>query len=711
MNSWKWVVLSVIIGSAFFLRVWKLSSVPGGFFCDEAALGYNAWAISRYGIDEMGMKFPLYARSLGVQKNPVFVYSSMIPIRLFGLSEWSVRLTSAVYGTLTAAGLFWLVYLVHGFTGGALAAFFLTILPWNFHFSRIAFELITWPCLFVWGLALLIYAVKRGGWPWLAAALVLGLSLHSYVMAMSFLPLFLLIFALVYLKKWIIHWPWVLAALILFSLPASSAVHHHIHTARGDHYTHIGWWPQTRDQPLHSRLNRFIDSYKPFFSKDFLVIHGDPNPRHSIRHHGPVYQSLFYLSIAGIILGLYPPSRYYLLLISWTILYPLGTALTIDRYTSRSIIGSPLAPLWTSFALIQLCRLFSRLPIRSIVMILQGSFLGTVILYASDEAFIYFKRYFSSYNLESASGIYGFQFGYRDVIRFMESRRNAFDQLILTAHNVNEPYIFSLFYNRIDPRHYVKTGDYGYKILRSYAFNRYPDDIPTLIALHPDELIFFDKYSIHHRVMGYDKSVVFYIIEPLVRRPSLYYWSMRGLWRHLHDGTCDTSYFNPPADFMEPVDTLTGPVFWTPTTPNPPIVDIQAHFRESDPKHPGNPEQVIAEGVCWTYFDNPESGYVEILGSKDYFSLWLNHNLIFESCTLHAEKPLRKSISIQTGWNEWAFRSCEDVGDWYFMLTLRQITGEPLEPRQIRIAPPGTLVYPGNGSYSGPLQFSTSKDY
>ncbi len=363
------------------MRIWKLETLPDGLFCDEASLGYNAWSISHFGIDETGTSFPLYARSLGVKKNPVFVYASMIPIRIFGLSAMSVRMTSAVFGVLTIAGVFWLVYLIQGFVPGLLASIFLTLLPWNFHFSRIAFELITWPCVFIWGFAFLYFAIRRGGWPWLAAGLLMGISLHSYVMAMTFVPLFLPLVGLIYIDRLVKHARWMTAGLIIFILLAIPAVQHHYRTRASEHYSYIGWWTQAKDQPLQEKLERLVDSYVPFFQTEFLVKTGDPNPRHSIRNHGPIYQSLLYLSIAGIITGLLPPSRIYWVLLIWTALYPLGSALTIDRYATRSIIGSPLAPIWAACATGWLLKLIDRIPVRLVSRIIQYGIIAAVLYF------------------------------------------------------------------------------------------------------------------------------------------------------------------------------------------------------------------------------------------------------------------------------------------------------------------------------------------
>ncbi len=276
----------------------------------------------------------------------------------------------------------------------------------------------------------------------------------------------------------------------------------------------------------------------------------------------------------------------------------------------------------------------------------------------------------------------------------MESRRAEFPQLLLTAHNVNEPYIFCLFYNRIDPNHLVETHDFGYNITRSYDYRNYTLDQPTLIAIHPDEMIYFDSYKLHHTVKGYNDTIIFYIIEPLALRPAFDKWSVRGLRRRMPEEGCTGDYFDPANDYPKPIDSLTGPVLWTCPEPRPPVVDLQWHFRDSDPEYPLNPEYTEAEGVCWTSFDQPVSGHLELFGSHDFFSVWLNGTQILEPRLIETEKVTRIPFEATAGWNEWAFRACEGFGDWYFVMSLRDSAGGNLVPSRTRVAPPGLDDHP-----------------
>jgi len=687
-------LLIAILFLGLFLRVYKLDTLPDGFFCDEASLGYNAWAILHHGIDETGASYPLYATSLGVHKNPVFVYSSMIPIGLFGLSEWSVRLTSAVFGFLTIAAVFWLLFEIHGTLAGLIGAMLLAILPWNLHFSRIAFELIAWPCLFTAGLAAFLRGCRIGGYSFLWAGLFWGLSLHSYVMALTFIPIFLLFTGIVYFKPLLKNYRWVIAGLILFILLTLPAVKNHLDTQDNLHFQTVNWWATSKDQPLQTRLKQLWDNYHPFFSYEFLVTSGDNNPRHSLAHHGPIYNSLFFLSIAGLLTGLLPPKRHYLLLLLWTILYPLGAALTIDRYTTRSIIGCPLAPIWSAMAMIWIICLINKIKWRWLkypcLVLIFTPFLGFV----ARDSYHYMKRYHNEYNLQSACGIYGFQYGYKELIEFSEPLRSTFDQFLWTAHNVNEPYIFPLFYNKIDPKKYVQDHDIGYEIFRAFEFSRYDLDKPTLFAVRTDELIYFDDYTVHFELIGFDNTPQFTVIEPRSRRTYVDQWSFLGLWRKDDPRDCDEIYPDPTLTYGTTIDSINGPAYWETAGLMPPLVNIQALFRDSDPDNPRNPEFVEAAGASWMYFKEAFDGYVEVFGSYDTMAIWLNGQQIMSQTTLKTSEVVTIPFQAEKGWNEMAIKTCEGVGDWFFIMTLTDKNKHGITPYLSRATPPGFDEYP-----------------
>ncbi|MGH9315932.1 MAG: glycosyltransferase family 39 protein, partial [Thermoanaerobaculia bacterium] len=181
------IVLLVILLTASLARVIGLQNLPAGLFCDEAALGYNAWAILHHGVDENGVKLPLFVWSLdNSYKDPVYLYAAMLPIGLLGLDEFSLRLTSAAFGIATVLALFLLGRALYGNKAGLAAAALLAICPWHIHFSRIAFEVISFPLLFAIGLLLLI-RFTRGERTLPLAFFLFGSCLYAYAIAKLFI--------------------------------------------------------------------------------------------------------------------------------------------------------------------------------------------------------------------------------------------------------------------------------------------------------------------------------------------------------------------------------------------------------------------------------------------------------------------------------------------------------------------------------------------
>src|SRR2546421_10794071 len=129
------VVLPVtIVMTVMVSHLAGLNASPPGLFGDEAAFGYNGWAISHHGVDQYGTAWPLFFRSFGDYKGPVGVYSVALLTAFLPLTAFTVRLPNACAGIALA--------MVAGGPGWRLASFdavalvlllYASLHPWFFH--------------------------------------------------------------------------------------------------------------------------------------------------------------------------------------------------------------------------------------------------------------------------------------------------------------------------------------------------------------------------------------------------------------------------------------------------------------------------------------------------------------------------------------------------------------------------------------------------
>ncbi|MFZ5845558.1 MAG: glycosyl transferase, partial [Patescibacteria group bacterium] len=101
MKKLQLIILTLILIIAATLRLYRLSVIPPGVNRDEASIGYTAYSLLKTGRDEYGRFLPLSFQSFGDWKLPLYIYTTTLFVKIFGLSELAVRLPSAIAGILT----------------------------------------------------------------------------------------------------------------------------------------------------------------------------------------------------------------------------------------------------------------------------------------------------------------------------------------------------------------------------------------------------------------------------------------------------------------------------------------------------------------------------------------------------------------------------------------------------------------------------------
>src|SRR3972149_8796774 len=94
--------LGLIFFLAVLLRFYQLGAVPVSLYWDETAMLVDARSVAATGRDMYGNSWlqAIYP-SYGDYKLPVYIWLASLSVKVFGASEWALRLPSATAGGLT----------------------------------------------------------------------------------------------------------------------------------------------------------------------------------------------------------------------------------------------------------------------------------------------------------------------------------------------------------------------------------------------------------------------------------------------------------------------------------------------------------------------------------------------------------------------------------------------------------------------------------
>jgi 4-amino-4-deoxy-L-arabinose transferase-like glycosyltransferase len=675
----KAALLAIVLLAAG-LRVYGLRDLPAGLYCDEAALGYNAYSLWKTGRDENGARFPLFVWSFGVSyKNPAFIYSAILPVALLGLDEASVRLTSAAYGVGTVAAVFFLCRALFSPGVGLLAALTLAICPWHLHFSRIAFELITFPFVFTIGATLLVrYTQGRRTLP--AAFFFFGLCPYAYAISNLFVPLFLAGFGLLFADRLLRGWRQTLLAIAVLLLTVAPLIHFNLENRpRAAQYFQNTTYLEP-DMPPRQALEIFVANYRAFFSERFLFQSGDPIVRHAVRGHGELYPSFLSMLLLGAVVALLRRDRASKLILWWLAIYPVGASLMTEiPSATRAFIGVVPFCILTALGAGSVLRAIAWIVrYRPAVLVLQAAALAGGVYVLAPEVWRYMGLYFREYAQYSAPTYDGFQYGYRDTIAFMEPERDKYAKLMMTATEVNQPQVFAMFYRPADPAEYQRTFDVGYEILDPAEFARYSLERPILYALRPSELRYFTDYTVKHRIVAPGEQTEFVIAEVRARKQYLTDWLGLGLFDNGDGKGIERDDILPHEVHKGRFSGAFRDVYWRPIRQTFLQVDLNQQYGRADRENPGNPEHACAYAFTMVYSPEQHRGFLELSGSGDVARVWLNRAPLTSQPAFLGEHLKRLPLTLRAGDNELLVKSCERVGEWFFAARLTDEDGNDL---------------------------------
>lgn len=296
------------------------------------------------GKDLHGRLLPYFSDVIELRP-PVYGYTAYVSSMFLGTGPIGIRAPAVLFGLLTIIAIYLLVSETTNDRRAALsAAFFLAIIPWHIHYSRVGWEPSSFLPFLLLATFFFIYGINRNRKYLIVIAFGLfSLTLYTYQAAPLYSFVFLASLILLNYRYFLKHKKLFFACCaisIMLTFP-------YIWTVKNEFfmYARAKNISTFKDGINLESLSVFAHNYISHLTPSFLFISGDPNPRHGLGT-GVIY----WVMLPFIILGVYGllrsevNRRHIIFLFIWFLSYPLAGSLTNDGvpHATRSLIGAPL---------------------------------------------------------------------------------------------------------------------------------------------------------------------------------------------------------------------------------------------------------------------------------------------------------------------------------------------------------------------------------
>jgi GT2 family glycosyltransferase/4-amino-4-deoxy-L-arabinose transferase-like glycosyltransferase len=506
-----YAALVTILLLASALRFYQLGRVPQGMALDEAAIGYNGFAIWQARRDEWLEFLPISFRSYGDYKAPLAIYINAFSTAVFGLNLWAVRLPFVIFSILAILGIYYLVkeLLKQAKMNDNLAlwvAFFLAVSPWHLHYSRLGFEAGIALSLLIWGVYFFYrYLRQQKLWQIILAAFLASLTLYTYHSAKVTTPLLFLIIWLSQRGKGKIKWGQLLITILVTNFLLSPLLYNAVFE---EGFTRAGSSALFADIAWSEKLDILFNNTLSYFSWDFLA---RGQVLGQLRHGDGRFGVLSYPALASIVvyaLSLFSKkvpfkkasNRILNLALIWIVIGYLPAIIGDQPFHSnRALLALPGWILLEVLAFQRISQFFKKQKwdLKAPVLIAYALFL-----------IIYQRHYYQTFAKESASA---FSDGYLATLEYLKKLDKTDVDKILFTNDYQHAYIYVLFANKVNPIAYHGGILASYEFSENIDFQDLNREKTIVVASLENEMM---HYEADHIIYGSDGSERFRIYLP-----------------------------------------------------------------------------------------------------------------------------------------------------------------------------------------------------
>lgn len=430
----------------------KLTIFPCYFFCDEAINGVEAYGVltgSHYS-EPVGILWPKFFKGFGDYELALSVYLNVPFVKLFGLNEFAVRLTTAVISLIGVCAAYVWIHWIFKLRAGWLTFVVFAVSPLWFIHSRTGFHLILPVSFFLAFGTCYILAFSRHPLFVVPAAVFGAATFYCYTSARGWIIIALLLLLLVNFKRHLRYWKRTLIGSLLIIGLLGPYIH--LHITHPDiamkRLTTLRNYTGTTEQLLMQRIPALISNYinglNPIYWYSWKKALQPGTPE---RHVIPQFPHLFFWTLPFMIIGL-GVSFWQIRAFEYRTLLALLAAVPVPAALAQfnQLRAMPVGVLFLVFALIGMgwiYRLLKNFPrLRQALSIILFIVLGIYAVWFRNHVYQKAMYEYSDY------GFYGVQMGAPEVFAWIQEYAPRDARILLSPQLFNAGDIFIPFYLR-----------------------------------------------------------------------------------------------------------------------------------------------------------------------------------------------------------------------------------------------------------------------